>query len=210
MVLSANHIYQQAEQAKAVFVFAHGAGADMNHEFMQQVSNALVAKQISVLRFNFPFMDKRALDGKRRPPDRMPNLLSCYNEVITSITSKLPIFIGGKSMGSRVAAMVANEHFERVSGVICLGYPFHPPGKADKLRLEPLIEAKLPVIIIQGDRDTLGNEEEITSYALPDICQVKYLLDGDHSFKPRVKSGTTLAANIDEAITQMVKFINEN
>lgn len=202
-------IYQAAEQAKALFIFAHGAGADMNHEFMTQVSHLLVNKNISILRFNFPYMDKRALDGKRRPPDRMPALLSCYQQLIEGLNTPLPIFIGGKSMGSRVAAMVADEYDKTLSGVVCLGYPFHPPKKPDNLRLAPLNSPLLPTLIIQGDRDTLGNKDEINGYSLGSNCEVLYLLDGDHSFKPRVKSGTTLAANIKQAVDHIVRFINE-
>ncbi|WP_440873784.1 alpha/beta family hydrolase [Thalassotalea sp. PLHSN55] len=202
-------VYQQAANAKAVFIFAHGAGANMHHEFMEQVSKALHDKAISTLRFNFPYMDKREQDGKRRPPDRMPTLLECYQSVLSSLCLDLPIFIGGKSMGSRVATMVANDNLELIKGVICLGYPFHPPKKPEKLRLEPLQEAKVPLLIIQGERDTLGSKDEISQYSLTTLCDVKYLTDGDHSFKPRVKSGTTLDANIIEAVEAMNRFIDE-
>jgi len=161
------------------------------------------------LRFNFPYMEKRKEDGKRRPPDRMPKLLECYRETIFNLDLRVPIFIGGKSMGSRVAATIANEFVDKVSGVVCLGYPFHPQKKPENLRLEPLQETNARILIIQGERDALGNKEEIQSYELSSMCEIKYLPDGDHDFKPRVKSGITHQINIEKAAELVYEFIEE-
>lgn len=206
----------------AQVVFAHGAGADMHHEFMEQVATLFNKANISVLRFNFPYMDKRIALGKRYPPDRMPKLIDCYKQVINDFIAtsdndenkgkKLPLFIGGKSMGSRVAATIACDHetSELIQGVFCFGYPFHPVKKIENLRLEPLKNTRKPIFIAQGERDTLGSEVEISDYDLSHLCQCFFLTDGDHSLKPRVKSGFTHQQHIDSAVKAIVQFIREN
>lgn len=207
---SASYCYDEAAQAKAIFVFAHGAGANKNHAFMDQFTALLLEQQISVLRFNFLFMDKRALDGKRYPPDRMPKLTDCYLDVIAQLSTGLPLFIGGKSMGGRVAATLACAPIKNLRGIICIGYPFHPAKKLDKLRLEPLIESKYPIFITQGERDLLGNKEEVLSYQLPSLIKCIFLPDGDHDLKPRVKSGFTHLQNMKRAAEEVSRFIDES
>ena len=201
----------------AQMIFSHGAGADMHHEFMTQVSALLNKANINVLRFNFPFMDKRIELGKRYPPDRMPKLIDCYKRVINDLSlsdtnqAKLPLFIGGKSMGSRVAVTIAGDDdiAMLIQGVFCIGYPFHPTKKPDKLRLEPLQNTQKPVLILQGDRDTLGSKTEIEQYEVSPLCHTIFLPDGDHSLKPRVKSGYTHQQHIETAVNALVKFIQE-
>jgi uncharacterized protein len=212
-------IINRAENAQAIFVFAHGAGANMHHEFMTQISELLLARNISTIRFNFPYMQKRLLDNKRYPPDRMPKLLIAYQSVLDNllnseqkrrIDKKLPLFIGGKSMGSRAAAILMtekNELSDKIAGLICLGYPFHPQKQAEKLRLEPLQQGLKPTLIIQGERDALGNKQEVFDYQLPSHIQCEFLEDGDHSFKPRVKSGFTLQQHLQAAVDHIVEFI---
>ncbi len=206
---------------KAQVIFAHGAGADMNHEFMTNFTALLNKADINVTRFNFPFMDKRRLTLKKYPPDKMPKLLDCYQSVIDHVyqqkSSSTPLFIGGKSMGSRVAAtLMADEKYNKVfsstkvQAVFCLGYPFHPPKKPEKLRLAPLVEATRPTLIIQGERDTLGNQAEVNSYGLSPHCKLIFLEDGDHSFKPRVKSGFTFAGHMESAAENLCNFIRVN
>ncbi|MBL4823373.1 MAG: hypothetical protein JKX90_07605 [Colwellia sp.] len=210
-------IENKVDSPIAQIVFAHGAGADMYHEFMDRVSTLLNKANINVLRFNFPFMDKRIELGKRYPPDRMPKLIACYKDVINNLPlidskqAKLPLFIGGKSMGSRVAATIAAEDdiAKLIEGVFCIGYPFHPTKKPDKLRLEPLQNTKKAVLILQGDRDTLGSQVEIEQYDVSPLCQTIFLPDGDHSLKPRVKSGYTHQQHIETAVNALVKFIQE-
>jgi len=205
----------KVENPIAQIVFAHGAGADMHHEFMEQVSALLNKAKVNVLRFNFPYMDKRIELGKRYPPDRMPKLIDCYKQVLNDLTlaskDQLPLFIGGKSMGSRVAASIASddEVAEQISGVFCIGYPFHPTKKPEKLRLEPLQNTKKSVLILQGDRDTLGSQDEIEEYDVSALCRYVFLPDGDHSLKPRVKSGYTHQQNIETAVNAIVQFIKE-
>ena len=112
-------------------------------------------------------------------------------------------------MGGRVAATLSKEQFEQVKGTICLGYPFHPQKKPENLRLAPLQETVLPILILQGDRDALGNKADIESYTISSLCEVYYFEDGDHDLKPRVKSGFTHIQHIKTAITQLVRFIDE-
>lgn len=203
-------IKNSVAEPKALVVFAHGAGADKSHEFMETVSKSLNEQNINVLRFNFPYMDVRLAQGNRRPPDRMPKLLQCFETIIAGLETNLPIFLAGKSMGGRVAAtLVANDAL-KVQGVMCLGYPFHPQKKPEKLRLEPLQETHKPILILQGTRDALGNEDEIASYDLSKLCHCVFFSDGDHNLKPRVKSGFTHIQHINTAVNEMVKFINEH
>lgn len=204
------------ENPIAQVIFAHGAGADLHHEFMMQMTILFNKANINVLRFNFPYMDKRIALGKRYPPDRMPKLIDCYKNVINDFVERnnkreLPLFIGGKSMGSRVAATLGgdDEISEHIKGIFCLGYPFHPPKKSEKLRLEPLQNTQKPILVVQGERDTLGSQIEISHYQISDLCQIAFLPDGDHSLKPRVKSGFTYLQHRESAVCAIVKFIQE-
>tara|TARA_B110000091_G_scaffold65177_1_gene71819 strand:+ start:3696 stop:4379 length:684 start_codon:yes stop_codon:yes gene_type:complete len=215
--LQTDHFIHQnlVQEPKALLVLAHGAGADMDHEFMEIIASQLNLHKISVIRFNFPYMIRRAEDGIRRPPDRMPKLIDCFLSLLSSIDTQLPLFIAGKSMGGRVAATLLNESiagdiFSRFKGGICLGYPFHPQKKPEKLRLEPLQRNQKRLLIVQGERDALGNKDEISHYDLSTLCQVLFLPDGDHSLKPRVKSGFTHQQHIETTIQAIVRFIDEN
>jgi predicted alpha/beta-hydrolase family hydrolase len=202
-------IENYVDEPKAIVIFAHGAGADKSHGFMEQVSCALNEKNINVLRFNFSYMDVRLAQGNRRPPDRMPKLLQCFETVIAELNSELPIFLAGKSMGGRVAATLVRDENLNVKGVMCLGYPFHPQKKPEKLRLAPLQETQKPILILQGTRDALGSEEEISRYEFSKLCRCVFFTDGDHNLKPRVKSGFTHTEHIKTAINEMVKFVDE-
>lgn len=197
------------EHAKALFIFAHGAGADKSSEFMEKFTLMLNEQNINVLRFNFNYMDKRLLDGKRYPPEKMDKLIACFGQVLANISSKLPVYLIGKSMGGRVAATLAEQALDNIQGVVCLGYPFHPQKKPEKLRLTPLQNTQLPILILQGERDALGCKEEIANYQLSSKCRLVYLPDGDHDLKPRVKSGFTHQQHLTTAITEIVKFIDE-
>ncbi|EGU4186029.1 alpha/beta fold hydrolase [Vibrio parahaemolyticus] len=189
-----------------LFVFAHGAGAGMEHDFMTAVAKGLVEQGIRVVRFNFPYMGKRSEDGKKRPPDRAPKLLEAYSEVIAHFASS-PVVIGGKSMGGRMASLLA-EH-ELVEGIACLGFPFHPPGKPEKFKGDHLASIDKPTLILQGERDTFGKREEFDEFVFSQQVKVSFLPDGDHSFKPRKSSGHTEAGNIALAVEQLSAFINE-
>ena len=189
------------------FVFAHGAGAPMDHAFMNQIAEGLAKRKIRVVRFEFPYMAQRRQTGAKKAPNRAPILEQTWLEVIDNLgTDRL--VIGGKSMGGRIASMVAGR--AGVAGVVCLGYPFHPPGNADKLRIEHLKDIPVPVLIVQGERDTFGDRSEVTTYPLGRKVKVQWLTDGDHGFKPRKSSGVTLEENIETAIGLTAEFIERH
>ncbi|WP_454442250.1 alpha/beta fold hydrolase [Vibrio bathopelagicus] len=194
------------EDNTVTFVFAHGAGAGMNHEFMQSVAKGLAFKGIRVIRFNFPYMIKRAEDGKRRPPDRAPKLLEAYQEIIEQVDAD-KLVIGGKSMGGRMASHLSE--LDKVAAMACLGFPFHPPGKPEKYKGEHLAELTKPCLILQGERDTFGKREEFADFDLSDSIRVEFIPDGDHSFKPRKSSGYTEQQNIALIVERLSVFIKE-
>jgi predicted alpha/beta-hydrolase family hydrolase len=187
-------------------VLAHGAGAPMDNEFMTFVAAGLADQGFRVVRFEFPYMALRRQTEKKRPPDREPVLRKTWLDVIGSLGSPEKIIIGGKSMGGRIASLIADE--AQVAGLVCLGYPFHPTGKPDKLRTEHLKSLATPTLILQGERDPFGKPEEVATYGLPRRLKIEWIPDGDHSFKPRKASGLTLEENLAHAIAAMAKFAN--
>ncbi|MGF1823019.1 alpha/beta fold hydrolase [Vibrio splendidus] len=201
-----NNVIIDGEDNPITFIFAHGAGAGMDHEFMQSVAKGLAFKGIRVIRFNFPYMIKRAEDGKRRPPDRAPKLLEAYQDIIEQCDAD-KLVIGGKSMGGRMASHLSEV--DKVAAMACLGFPFHPPGKPEKYKGEHLAELQKPCLILQGERDTFGKREEFADFDLSDSIRVEFIPDGDHSFKPRKSSGYTEQQNIALTVEKLSAFIKE-
>ncbi|MEZ8656143.1 alpha/beta fold hydrolase [Vibrio splendidus] len=201
-----NNVIIDGEDNPITFVFAHGAGAGMDHEFMQSVAKGLAFKGIRVIRFNFSYMIKRAEDGKRRPPGRAPKLLEAYQDIIEQCDAD-KLVIGGKSMGGRMASHLSEV--DKVAAMACLGFPFHPPGKPEKYKGEHLAELQKPCLILQGERDTFGKREEFTDFDLSDSIRVEFIPDGDHSFKPRKSSGYTEQQNIALTVEKLSAFIKE-
>lgn len=199
-----NNVLIDGELGSPLFIFAHGAGANIEHDFMRDVALGLAEKGIRVVRFNFPYMVKRNEDGKRRPPDRAPKLLEAFEQIIEQYADK-PVVIGGKSMGGRMASLLSEN--SQVAGIACLGFPFHPPGKPEKFKGEHLANLNKPTLILQGERDTFGKREEFAHFELSQNVQVEFIADGDHSFKPRKSSGHTEAGNIAAAVDALSHFI---
>ena len=198
---------QDGKVGDPIFIFAHGAGAGMTHPFMESMARAIAKGGIHVVRFNFPYMEKHLTDGRKRPPDRAPILLDVYREVIDDFYSDVPIFIGGKSMGGRMASLIAEK--AEVSGLICLGFPFHPPGKPENFKGDHLQSLSIPSLIIQGERDTFGKRAEFEHFDLSKTIQTQFITDGDHSFKPRKSSGLTEHENLLRAAHLVQRFIKE-
>jgi predicted alpha/beta-hydrolase family hydrolase len=198
-------LFDGPETAALTVVLAHGAGAPMDSPFMDAMAAKLAEHGLRVARFEFPYMHRRRAEGRRSPPDRPAVLESTWHEVIERLGDSGRLVIGGKSMGGRIASQVADA--AGVAGLVCLGYPFHPPGKPERLRTAHLAELRTPTLIVQGDRDASGNRDEIAGYELSEAIRVAYLVDGDHSFKPRVRSGQTLEGNLDEAVAEIVAFV---
>ena len=201
-----------ADAPVARIILAHGAGAGMQHEFMQRMATLLNGFNIDVVLFNFPYMQTMVATGKRRPPNRAEQLLGHFSEVVNHVndlskeTKVLPTFIGGKSMGGRMATMLLDDE-DSVLGALIFGYPFHPPGKPDTLRIEHLKALKKPTLIIQGERDTFGTQLEVSQYALSPAIQLAFLPDGDHSFKPRKKSGYSFSEHCESAARLGAEFM---
>ena len=192
--------------AAQTFIVAHGAGSGMDTPFMNRIARGVAAHDIRVIRFEFPYMRRRRDEGRRTgAPDRQPVLIQAWREVIETYRAGTKLFIGGKSMGGRIASMVADE--AAVAGVVCLGYPFHPPGAPQKLRTAHLETLQTPTLIVQGERDPFGTRQEVASYALSDRIRIEWLPDGDHSFKPRASSGLRETQNLDHAIAAVAAFI---
>lgn len=199
------YIVDGPTDAKHTFLFAHGAGGPMHTPFMEKVARGLAEHGIRVVRFEFPYMAARREGKKTGAPDRPPVLLDTWRRVIEEHGGGPAVFIGGKSLGGRIATMIADEM--RVRGVICFGYPFHPPGKPEQLRTAHLQALQTPALILQGTRDPFGTEDDVSFYTLSPSIRVEWLPGGDHSLRPNRGSGTTEAANIQKAIELAVAFI---
>jgi uncharacterized protein len=158
--------------AKAHVVLAHGAGAAMTSPFLETMAGLLADRGMQVSRFEFDYMAARREGGKRRPPPRAELLMPEYKRAVAELraqgAAKQKLFIGGKSLGGRVASLVADELFDQgaIAGLVCLGYPFHPPGKAENLRTAHLEHLRCPTLIVQGERDPFGSRAEVESYPL--------------------------------------------
>jgi predicted alpha/beta-hydrolase family hydrolase len=188
----------------ARLVLAHGAGAPMDSPFMKGIARDLSERGIQVFRFEFPYMRKQRELGKRTRPDSSAVLMDAWRAVIGALGGGAGLFIGGKSMGGRIASMIADE--AGVQGLVCLGYPFHPAGKPDKTRTSHLAELRTPTLIVQGTRDELGSRRDVDGYRLSSAIRVHWLEDGDHSFKPRKASGRSHPQALSEAVAAIVAF----
>ena len=195
-------------------VLAHGAGQGMVSRFMGAIAEGLWVRGqgfggLQVVRFEFPFMRSATDTGRKRPPDREPVLLASWRDVIASLETRgcprQRLIVGGKSLGGRIASMIADE--QAVAGLVCLGYPFHPPTHPERLRTTQLVSMKTPTLICQGERDPFGNRAEVSGYKLSPAVKLYWLRDGDHGFKPRKISGISEAENWNRAVQAVVVFI---
>ena len=198
-------LFDGPDDAALTVALAHGAGALMDSPFMAAFAEGLGKRGFRVARFEFPFMAARRETGVKRPPDRAPVLLDAWREVIDELGAE-NLVIGGKSMGGRIASMVADE--TGVKGLVCLGYPFHAPGRPmNPERLAHLQHLKTRALFCQGTRDTLGGAEDVETYTLSKAIAMHWLDDGDHGFKPRKASGLTEAGNWQSAIGAIAEFL---
>lgn len=198
----------------ANLILAHGAGAPMDSAFMNTVAQGVAKNGIRVWRFEFPYMCERRETGKKRPPNTQKVLLESWSEAFCEVSERLKsqgdqsyeaIFIGGKSMGGRMASLLADKIIPK--GLVCLGYPFYALGKPEKPRTEHLVEILTPTLILQGTRDPMGNKQRVSEYLLSTKIDIRWMEDGDHDFKPRVKSGLTHPQNMQLANQYMTDFI---
>lgn len=188
-------------------ILAHGSGAPMDSGFMTNFAARLAALGINVLRFEFPYMAQRRLDGGKRPPNTTPKLLEHWREVYGVVRRHVagPLAIGGKSMGGRMASMVADEL--GADALVCLGYPFYAVGKPEKPRVEHLPGLKTATLIVQGERDALGDRAAVAGYTLSPSIEVLWLVSGDHDLKPLKASGFTHEQHLATAAGRVAAFL---
>lgn len=201
-------IYDGAPTAKATLLLAHGAGAPMDSDWMNTVAAKIAGCGIRVARFEFGYMAARR-GGNRPPPSPANKLIGEYVGAIAGVERSGRLFIGGKSLGGRMASMIADKQFKdgAIAGLVCLGYPFHPPGQPEKLRTDHLEKLSCPTLICQGERDPFGTREEVAAYPLSSAIAIDWLTDGDHDLKPRKASGATFDGNLDIAAKVVADFV---
>ena len=183
-------------------LLTHGAGAGQTSPFMQHLREALARQGVQVWAIDFAYMQCMWREGRRRPPPRIDNLvdeLAAWRAAVETLArpADVPLWLGGKSMGGRVASLLAAR--EGAPGLALCGYPFHPPGKPERTRLSHWPQLTCPVQVLQGTRDPFGRDSEVREYALPETARVHFLEDGDHDWKPRRRTGRDQASLIEEA-----------
>ena len=210
----APRLFDGPGDAPATLLLAHGAGAPMDTPFMAAIASGLGLKGWRVVLFEFGYMARMRETGRRQGPDRMPVLQEVFRQQVQlekEVWPDRPLFVGGKSMGGRVASLLVDglAASSGVEGCLCLGYPFHPPGKPLTLRTEHLAELQAPTLVLQGERDPFGKREEVESYFLSPQVQVEWIPSGDHSFKPTKGSGLSEPENWATAVGLADSFFGE-
>jgi predicted alpha/beta-hydrolase family hydrolase len=187
----------RAEADGPLLVLAHGAGADQRHRFMVSLARRLAAHGVTVVTFNFLYTER-----KRKTPDRAPVLEQTWRTVLEAVGARVQprgvVAVGGKSMGGRIASQVvasrpAGPAWQRVGGLVLLGYPLHPPGQPEKPRTAHLPDIAVPILLVQGTRDAFGTRAEIEPIfgALKTRVDYEFIDGGDHSFAVPKSSGRT-------------------
>lgn len=200
-------LYANADNPCCTLILAHGAGAPMDSDFMDAMTQYLLELNISVVRFEFPYMAQRRLDAVRRPPNKMAVLQGTWREMYQRVQaqSKLPVIIAGKSMGGRVASMLADEL--QPLALVCLGYPFYPVKKMDKPRTEHLLDLRTPTLIVQGEHDALGCRDVVERYNLSSVINIEWMALADHDLKPLKRSGFTQEQYLQQAASRIKDFV---
>lgn len=201
-------IEQTPPRPVARLLLAHGAGAPMDSPFMDQICGRLVAGGLACVRFEFPYMVRQRALKRRSPPNSEAVLLATWEAVVEHYKNQsLPLFVGGKSMGGRMATLWATKKAGTCSGLICFGYPFHPAKRPERLRVAHLPELPVPALVVQGTRDPMGSAEEVAGYALGAKLSVHWITGGDHDLKPLKKTGVTHGQALDSAAQATMAFI---
>lgn len=186
--------------AAGVLVLAHGAGNNKDNSLLVAVGEALASRGISVLRFNFPYME-----AGRKAPDPGPRLESCYRSVAAYAAGRHErVFLGGKSLGGRIASQIVAQGTP-VSGLVFLGYPLHPPGRPERLRDEHLAAIDVPMLFCQGTRDPFADSDLLRSTLdrLPTATLVP-IEGGDHSLRVRGRPESDVYGEISEVVAKFV------
>ncbi len=209
--MSDKFLFDGPAHAETTILLAHGAGAPMDSASMTATAQALAGTGVRVARFEFAYMAARRTSGERKPSPKGETLKPEYLEAIASLPASGRLIIGGKSLGGRVASMIADELYAAgaIIGLLCLGYPFHPPAKPKQLRTAHLVDLKTPTLICQGTRDEFGTREDVAHYHLSPAIRMLWLEDGDHDLKPRKTISGFSAADHLHTLAQTVKDWSE-
>jgi len=199
-----------SDRARAAIILAHGAGAGQQSAFMVRAARELSARGVTVATFDFPYMA-----AGRSAPDKPPVLEAAWRAAIDEARGRdefvgLPMCMGGKSMGGRIASHVAAQGAAGVAGLVFFGYPLHPPGRPAQRRDAHLPQIAEPMLFIQGSRDEFGGADEIRALLprLNDRTELVEIADGDHSFKTRQKvTGRKPDAALVDAFEAAAAFI---
>jgi len=204
----------QGTPAHATFVLAHGAGAGQQSAFITDFARGLTERGIDVLTFNFLYTEQR-----RRVPDRTEKLDACYRAAVIAARHHLDrsaVFIGGKSMGGRIATHLAaadDADALGIRGVVALGYPLHPPGKPQQLRAAHLSRIRVPMLIVQGERDSFGTPAELQPVldAIAGDVTLHVVENGDHSLAPSRQKDRVAAAYVElhQHVADWIRSQNE-
>jgi predicted alpha/beta-hydrolase family hydrolase len=192
----------------AALILAHGAGAGQRSPFMTSTARALAARGIVTGTFDFPYMA-----SGRRVPDPAPVLEQAWGDAVAAAQAirefaGLPLFIGGKSMGGRIASQAAASNELPIAGLIYLGYPLHPPGKPQQRRDAHLPSISAPMLFVQGSRDTFGTAAEIRALlSRLQHAELHEVEGGDHSFKVPARAPTPQAAVMEQIFDRVVAFV---
>lgn len=196
------------DRAKALYLFAHGAGAGMTHQGMSAIAEALAVRGIATLRYQFPFMEK----GTRRPdrPTVAHVTVRAAAEQATTLAPDLPLYAGGRSFGGRMTSQAqAQSPLSGVQGLAFLGFPLHPANKPSINRAEHLARVQIPMLFVSGARDGLADLELLRPVIadLGDRASLHVVSDADHSFKVAAKSGRSTADAEDEVVNTLASWI---
>jgi uncharacterized protein len=180
----------------------------MKTPFMEAIAALLAERNIATLRFEFAYMAARSQGGNRKPPPKAERLIEEYLAAVKAVPAGAPLLVGGKSMGGRVGSMVADQLHDQglVAGLVCLGYPFHPPNKPAQLRTAHLRQMTCPTLLVQGERDPFGSIDEIKAFGLARSIRFHWASDGDHDLAPRGRSGFTRKGNLAAAADAIAAF----
>nr|WP_256666029.1 alpha/beta family hydrolase [Pseudomonas sp. 8Z] len=198
---------EPSQAVTTTLILAHGAGAPMDSPFMQHIAQSLAERGVRVVRFEFAYMAQRRVDGRRRPPNPQAHLLQQWRQVHAQVSRQVggPVAIGGKSMGGRMASLLADEL--GALALVCLGYPFYAAGKPEKPRVAHLAELGTPTLIVQGERDALGNRETVAGYELSSAVELHWLQAADHDLKPLKASGFSHTQHLEAAVQRIVEYL---
>jgi hypothetical protein len=190
-----------------VLVLAHGAGAPMDSPFLQSLAGLLADEGVRVGRFEFAYMAGRR-SGRRKPPPRADVLDAEFLAVLERVPGR--VCIGGKSMGSRAACRVAGRlGVRRVAGVVCFGFPFHPPGKPEAVRNDLAAAGDAPVLVIQGERDPFGTRAEVEAMRLQTTVTLSWIEMANHDLAPPKTAAVTKPEALALAARSAANFVRQ-